>query len=135
MLYEEPYLRRRFGETYEGTQTVGRWIPRYRSRFTIRVTTGRPIMTRLLEGKVALVAGATRGAGRGIAINLVRQERLSTARVAVRAQPEINRPETIEETAELVKAALQSGAEGRGSRQESHGKGFQFKLIISIRGK
>ena len=33
MLYEEPYLRRRFGESYESySQTVGRWIPRYRSR-------------------------------------------------------------------------------------------------------
>jgi len=31
MLYEEPYLRRRFGESYERyTQTVGRWIPRFR---------------------------------------------------------------------------------------------------------
>ena len=27
-------------------------------------------MTRMLEGKVALVAGATRGAGRGIAVEL-----------------------------------------------------------------
>ena len=32
MLYEEPYLRRRFGESYESyTQAVGRWIPRFRS--------------------------------------------------------------------------------------------------------
>jgi protein-S-isoprenylcysteine O-methyltransferase Ste14 len=32
MLYEEPYLRRRFGESYERyTQTVGRWIPRFPS--------------------------------------------------------------------------------------------------------
>lgn len=31
--YEEPALRRQFGESYESyTQTVGRWIPRYRSR-------------------------------------------------------------------------------------------------------
>jgi len=31
--YEEPVLRRRFGESYESyTQTVGRWIPRFRSR-------------------------------------------------------------------------------------------------------
>jgi protein-S-isoprenylcysteine O-methyltransferase Ste14 len=33
--YEEPALRRRFGESYERySQTVGRWIPRYRSRAT-----------------------------------------------------------------------------------------------------
>ncbi len=32
MLYEEPTLRREFGESYERySQTVGRWIPRYRS--------------------------------------------------------------------------------------------------------
>ena len=31
MFYEEPYLRRRFGESYEHyTQTVRRWIPRLR---------------------------------------------------------------------------------------------------------
>ena len=36
MLYEEPYLRRRFGESYERyLETVGRWIPRYRSRASI----------------------------------------------------------------------------------------------------
>ena|SRR5438876_606932 len=30
--YEEPVLRRQFGESYERySQTVGRWIPRYRS--------------------------------------------------------------------------------------------------------
>ena len=33
--YEEPALRRRFGESYTRySQTVGRWIPRYRSRST-----------------------------------------------------------------------------------------------------
>lgn len=35
MLYEEPFLRRRFGESYERyTQAVGRWIPRFRSDAT-----------------------------------------------------------------------------------------------------
>lgn len=35
MFYEEPYLRRRFGESYERyTQAVGRWIPRFRSNAT-----------------------------------------------------------------------------------------------------
>lgn len=35
MLYEEPYLRRRFGESYESySQAVGRWIPRFRSEAT-----------------------------------------------------------------------------------------------------
>jgi NAD(P)-dependent dehydrogenase (short-subunit alcohol dehydrogenase family) len=60
---------------------------------------GRP-----LEGKVALVAGATRGAGRGIAIELgaAGATVYCTGRTT-RAQPsELKRPETIEETAELV---------------------------------
>jgi len=35
MGYEEPALRRQFGESYERyTRTVGRWVPRYRSRAT-----------------------------------------------------------------------------------------------------
>ena len=34
-LYEEPILKRKFGESYERyKQTVGRWIPRYRSKVT-----------------------------------------------------------------------------------------------------
>jgi NAD(P)-dependent dehydrogenase (short-subunit alcohol dehydrogenase family) len=61
--------------------------------------------------KVALVAGATRGAGRGIAVAL--GEAGFTVYVtgrSTRAQrSEIDRPETIEETAELVTAA---GGEG-----------------------
>lgn len=64
-------------------------------------------MTRELEGKVALVAGATRGAGRGIAIELgAAGATVYCSGRSTRAQPsEINRPETIEETAELVKQA------------------------------
>jgi NAD(P)-dependent dehydrogenase (short-subunit alcohol dehydrogenase family) len=60
-----------------------------------------------LEGKVALVAGATRGAGRGIAVELgaAGATVYATGRTT-RTQPsEYARPETIEETAELVTAA------------------------------
>lgn len=60
-----------------------------------------------LEGKVALVAGATRGAGRGIAVEL--GARGATVYVSGRStrsrRSEYDRPETIEETAELVSAA------------------------------
>jgi NAD(P)-dependent dehydrogenase (short-subunit alcohol dehydrogenase family) len=59
---------------------------------------------RQLEGKVAVVAGATRGAGRGIAAMLGEAGATvyCTGR-SVRGNPsDLNRPETIEETAELV---------------------------------
>ncbi|MFI1281247.1 SDR family oxidoreductase [Streptomyces sp. NPDC020858] len=60
-----------------------------------------------LEGRVALVAGATRGAGRGIAVQL--GARGATVYVSGRSttgrRSEYDRPETIEETAELVTAA------------------------------
>lgn len=62
---------------------------------------------RTLEGKVALVAGATRGAGRGIAVEL--GARGATVYVSGRStrgrRSEYDRPETIEDTAELVTAA------------------------------
>jgi NAD(P)-dependent dehydrogenase (short-subunit alcohol dehydrogenase family) len=64
-----------------------------------------------LQGKVALVAGATRGAGRGIAVELgaARATVYVTGRTTRDQQSEYGRPETIEETAELV-----SQAGGRG---------------------
>jgi NAD(P)-dependent dehydrogenase (short-subunit alcohol dehydrogenase family) len=60
-----------------------------------------------LEGKVALVAGATRGAGRGIAVELgaAGATVYVTGRTTRDWQSEYARPETIEETAELVSAA------------------------------
>jgi NAD(P)-dependent dehydrogenase (short-subunit alcohol dehydrogenase family) len=57
-------------------------------------------MTGPLDGKVALVAGATRGAGRGIAVELGAAGRSTRAR-----RSEYDRPETIEDTADLVTAA------------------------------
>jgi len=65
-----------------------------------------------LAGKVALVAGATRGAGRAIAIELARAGACvyATGRSSRTAgRSEIDRPETIEETGELIRAA---GGEG-----------------------
>jgi NAD(P)-dependent dehydrogenase (short-subunit alcohol dehydrogenase family) len=60
-----------------------------------------------LSGKVALVAGATRGAGRGIAAELgaAGATVYVTGRTTRAARSEMNRPETIEETAALVDAA------------------------------
>lgn len=60
-----------------------------------------------LDGKVALVAGATRGAGRGIAVELgaAGATVYVTGRSVAGRPSEYNRPETIEETAALVTAA------------------------------
>lgn len=60
-----------------------------------------------LAGKVALVAGGTRGAGRGIAVELgaAGATVYVTGRTTRALRSEYNRPETIEETAELVTAA------------------------------
>jgi NAD(P)-dependent dehydrogenase (short-subunit alcohol dehydrogenase family) len=60
-----------------------------------------------LQGKTALVAGATRGAGRGIAVELgaAGATVYVTGRTTRERQSEYGRPETIEETAELVSAA------------------------------
>lgn len=64
-----------------------------------------------LQGKVAVVAGGTRGAGRGIAVML--GEAGATVYVTGRSvrgnQSDLGRSETIDETAELVTAA---GGEG-----------------------
>ncbi|MER5968420.1 SDR family oxidoreductase [Streptomyces sp. NPDC002055] len=59
------------------------------------------------EGKVALVAGASRGAGRGIAVQLgaAGATVYATGRTSGSQRSEMNRPETIEETAALVDEA------------------------------
>jgi NAD(P)-dependent dehydrogenase (short-subunit alcohol dehydrogenase family) len=75
-------------------------------RMTAGPTDGRP-----LAGKVALVAGATRGAGRGIAVELgaAGATVYVTGRSTRARRSEYDRPETIEETAALVSDA---GGEG-----------------------
>ena len=65
------------------------------------------MMSQALKGKVALVAGATRGAGRGIAVELgaAGATVYATGRSTRHQRSEYNRSETIEETAELVQHA------------------------------
>ncbi len=60
-----------------------------------------------LSGRIALGAGATRGAGRGIAVELGASGATvwCTGRSTRGQRSEYDRPETIEETAELVTAA------------------------------
>jgi NAD(P)-dependent dehydrogenase (short-subunit alcohol dehydrogenase family) len=64
-----------------------------------------------LTGKVALVAGATRGAGRGTAVALGEAGATvyGTGRTTRQRRSDYDRPETIEDTADLVDAA---GGEG-----------------------
>lgn len=81
-----------------------------------------------LEGKIALVAGATRGAGRGIAVELgaAGATVYVTGRTTRTHQSEYRRPETIEETAELVTAAGGKGV----AVQVDHLEPEQVKALV-----
>ena len=70
-----------------------------------------PEQQKPLRGQVALVAGATRGCGRGIAVELGASGATvyCTGRTTRQHRSPMNRPETIEETADLVDAAGGSG--------------------------
>ena len=89
-----------------------------------------------LQGKIALVAGATRGAGRGIAIALgeagatVYCTGRSSRKLTRGQHPTPNRPETIEETAELVTAA---GGRGIAVRVDHTEPAEVKKLIAAIK--
>src|SRR4051812_22994593 len=76
-----------------------------------RLRIGVMSATAPLTGKVALVAGATRGAGRGIAVALGEAgfTVYCTGRTTRAQRSEYDRPETIEETAEQVTAAGGTG--------------------------
>lgn len=85
-------------------------------------------MSRALHGKVALVAGATRGAGRGIAVELgaAGATVYVTGRTTRAQRSEMNRPETIEETAEQV-----TRAGGRGiAVQVDHLESEQVRALV-----
>ena len=81
-----------------------------------------------LEGRIALVAGGTRGAGRGTAVAL--GEAGATVYVSGRTtreqRSEYDRPETIEETAELVAEAGGTGI----AVQVDHLEGAQVEALV-----
>jgi NAD(P)-dependent dehydrogenase (short-subunit alcohol dehydrogenase family) len=87
------------------------WSPRRRTadeeRTTMTENVDHALVAGPLTGKVALVAGATRGAGRGTAVSLGEAGAAvyCTGRTTRERSSEYDRPETIEETADLVTAA------------------------------
>ena len=82
-----------------------------------------------LRGQIALVAGATRGCGRGIAMELgaAGATVYCTGRTTRQHQSPMKRPETIEETAELVDAAGGSGI----AVQVDHTEAAQVESLIA----
>ena len=74
-------------------------------RLPLRIP-GGCFVSAMLEGRVALVAGATRGAGPRLAVALVTAGATvyCTGRTTRERRSEYDRPETIEDTAELVDA-------------------------------
>jgi NAD(P)-dependent dehydrogenase (short-subunit alcohol dehydrogenase family) len=85
-----------------------------------------------LEGRVALVAGGTRGAGRGIAVELgaAGATVYVTGRTTRTQRSEYDRPETIEETAELIDAA---GGKGIAVQVDHLNPGEVEELVDRIR--
>jgi NAD(P)-dependent dehydrogenase (short-subunit alcohol dehydrogenase family) len=84
---------------------------------------------KVLQGKIALVAGATRGAGRGIAVALGEAGATvyCTGRSSRGRPATLGRPETIEETAELVTAA---GGDGIAVRVD-HTEPAEVKRLVA----
>jgi NAD(P)-dependent dehydrogenase (short-subunit alcohol dehydrogenase family) len=94
-----------------------------------------------LQGKVAVVAGATRGSGRGIACVLGEEGatvycsgRSSRGGPAV-AGPYAGRPETVEETAEMVSARGGSGISVRTDHAVEEQVGALFRRVRQEQGR
>ena len=82
-----------------------------------------------LDGKIALVAGATRAAGRGIALELAAAGAFvyCTGRSTHAQRSEMDRPETIEETVELIEREGGRGA----AVQVDHSDPAQVEALVT----
>jgi NAD(P)-dependent dehydrogenase (short-subunit alcohol dehydrogenase family) len=90
-----------------------------------------------LKRKVAVVAGATRGAGRGIAVELgaAGATVYCTGRSTKNNPSDLNRPETIEETAELVSKAGGVGIAVRVDHTKEEEVKALFEKVKAEQGK
>lgn len=90
-----------------------------------------------LAGMVAVVAGATRGCGRGIAVELgaAGATVYCTGRSTRESRSPINRPETIEETAERVQEAGGQGIPVRVDHSEPDEVAALIRRIEAEQGK
>ncbi len=90
--------------------------------------------TRPLHGQVALVAGATRGAGRGIAIELAATGAVvwCTGRSAGGNAATPGRPETLEQTVELIRTG---GGEARAERCDHTDEAQVQALLERVRAE
>jgi NAD(P)-dependent dehydrogenase (short-subunit alcohol dehydrogenase family) len=91
-----------------------------------------------LQGKVAVVAGATRGAGRAMAIALGSAGAIvyCTGRTTAAQKSDMNRSETIDETAELVTSAGGQGIAVRVDHtQEAEVKGLFERIAQEQNGQ
>jgi len=94
--------------------------------------------TQPLAGRVALVAGATRGAGRAIAVELARAGAYvyATGRSSrTMGRSELDRPETIEETGDLIHAAGGDGIAARVDHLEPEEVAALVQRIDAERGR
>src|ERR1700752_2860586 len=106
-----------------------RIVKTFRSALPTAIERETVMGLRALEGKIGLVAGATRGAGRGIAVELgaAGATVYCTGRTTRAQRSEYNRPETIGKTAELVQRAGGTGI----AMQVDHLEPAQVEALVA----